>query len=157
MQRFWIAGLAAFLIGGMLWPTTVLAESQSPWTGSRSAMIAQLPTETAEAAEAAVAETPAATRDSSAIDAAVLFEQSCAGCHGGGGNIIRRGKNLKTKALKRYGMDSHGAIANIITNGKGTMSAYGEAAEFGAPTRLTAPEIDALADYVLAQAEADWK
>lgn len=94
---------------------------------------------------------------SSGIDAPVLFEQNCAGCHVGGGNIIRRGKNLKSKALKRYGMDSHGAIVNIITNGKGTMSAYGEEAEFGAPTRLNSDEIEALADYVLAQAANGWK
>jgi len=95
--------------------------------------------------------------NTAAPNASVLFEQNCAACHGGGGNIIRRGKNLKTKALKRYGMDSQAAIANIITNGKGIMSAYGEAAKNGAPTRLTEAEIDALADYVLAQAAADWK
>jgi len=99
----------------------------------------------------------AATPNTAAPNASVLFEQNCAACHGGGGNIVRRGKNLKVKALKRYGMDSQAAIANIITNGKGIMSAYGEAAEYGAPTRLTTAEIDALADYVLAQAALDWK
>lgn len=99
----------------------------------------------------------AASDDAGGIDASLLFEQNCAACHVGGGNIIRRGKNLKTKALKRYGMDSPEAIANIITNGKGIMSAYGEAAENGAPTRLTAPQIEALAYYVLAQAAVDWQ
>ncbi|NJN30770.1 MAG: cytochrome C6 [Synechococcales cyanobacterium RM1_1_8] len=80
--------------------------------------------------------------------AAQLFEQSCAGCHLNGSNIIRRGKNLKLKALKRYGMDSSGAIAQIITQGKGNMSAYGD--------RLAPEQITALADYVLARAQADW-
>ena len=154
MQRFWIVGLMAVLIGGLLWPTPVLAASLSPGAGGSTA-IAQLPTAASEAPGAEAKAT--ATADGSTIDAAALFEQTCAGCHSGGGNIIRRGKNLKAKALKRYGMDNHEAIANIITNGKGIMSAYGEAAENGAPTRLTAPEIEALADYVLAQAAVDWK
>ncbi len=127
MRRFWIVGIAAVLMTVLLWPATALAQAEP------------------------------ASLAASAIDAPALFEQNCAGCHVGGGNVIRRGKNLKAKALKRYGMDSPEAIANIITNGKGIMSAYGEAADNGAPTRLTAPEIDALADYVLAQAAVDWK
>ncbi len=127
MQRFWLVGIAAVLATILLFPATALAQT-------------------------APAASPA-----SAIDAALLFEQSCAACHVGGGNIVRRGKNLKTKALKRYGMDSQEAIANIITNGKGIMSAYGEDAKNGAPIRLTAPEIEALADYVLVQAAADWQ
>ncbi len=126
MRRFWIAGIAAVLTTILLFPATAVAQTA--------------PSSTAGAA----------------IDAPLLFEQNCAACHAGGGNIVRRGKNLKTKALKRYGMDSQEAIANIITNGKGIMSAYGEAAENGAPTRLTTPEIEALADYVLAQAAVDW-
>lgn len=104
----------------------------------------------------AQAATPA-LNSAAAIEAPLLFEQNCAACHAGGGNIVRRGKNLKAKALKRYGMDSQEAIAHIITHGKGIMSAYGEAAEYGAPTRLTVLEIEALADYVLAQAAADWQ
>jgi cytochrome c6 len=82
-------------------------------------------------------------------NSAVLFENTCAGCHINGGNIIRRGKNLKLKTLQKNGVDSEAAIAQIITHGKGIMSAYGE--------RLSAEEIEALSRYVLEQAKADWK
>ncbi|NBQ36890.1 MAG: cytochrome C6, partial [Synechococcus sp.] len=34
-----------------------------------------------------------------AADGAALFEAHCVGCHLNGGNIIRRGKTLKLKAL----------------------------------------------------------
>ena len=77
-----------------------------------------------------------------------LFEVHCVGCHSNGGNIIRRGKNLKAKALERYGYDDVASITDIITHGKGVMSAYRD--------RLTREEIQALAAYVLEQAEAGW-
>jgi cytochrome c6 len=82
-------------------------------------------------------------------DGAKIFEAQCAGCHINGGNIIRRGKNLKQKALKKYGMDSQEAIANIVTNGKGNMSAYKD--------RLTPEEIQAVSAYVLDRAETGWR
>ncbi|MFM7406478.1 MAG: cytochrome c6 PetJ [Cuspidothrix sp.] len=78
-----------------------------------------------------------------------IFSFHCAGCHINGENIIRRGKNLKKNALKKYGMDSLEAITNIITNGKNNMSAYKD--------RLTTEEIETVAAYVLEQAEKDWK
>lgn len=78
-----------------------------------------------------------------------LFEIHCAGCHPNGANIIRRGKNLKQKALNRYGYKSADKIAALITNGKGLMSAYGD--------RLSEAEIDKLANYVLEQAAVNWK
>lgn len=77
-----------------------------------------------------------------------LFEIHCAGCHLNGGNIIRRGKTLKLKALERSHMDSSEAIAQIITNGKANMSAYGD--------RLTSEQIQAVATYVLEQAKQGW-
>jgi cytochrome c6 len=77
-----------------------------------------------------------------------IFEANCAGCHINGGNIIRRGKNLKVKALKKYGMDSVEAIALIVANGKNNMSAYKD--------RLTEQQIQDVAAYVLEQAEKDW-
>ncbi|MGK7930407.1 MAG: c-type cytochrome [Microcystaceae cyanobacterium] len=86
---------------------------------------------------------------SETVYAAKIFETNCAGCHVNGGNIIRRGKTLKTKALKRYKMDSLDAVINIVTNGKGVMSAYSD--------RLTQTEIKAVSNYVLTQAENDWK
>lgn len=78
-----------------------------------------------------------------------IFSSNCAGCHVNGGNIIRRGKNLKTKALKRNHMDSVEAVASLVTNGKGIMPAYSD--------RLTEAEITAVSHYVLEQAANDWQ
>lgn len=80
---------------------------------------------------------------------AKIFQVQCAGCHPGGGNIIRRGKNLKQRALQRNGYDSADAIADIVTYGKNNMSAFGD--------RLTASEIEAVAAYVLEQAANHWR
>ena len=80
---------------------------------------------------------------------AEIFSFHCAGCHINGENIIRRGKNLKKNALKRYKMDSLAAITAIVTNGKNNMSAYKD--------WLTPEEIQEVATYVLEQAEKDWK
>ncbi len=80
---------------------------------------------------------------------AKIFDIHCAGCHINGGNIIRRGKTLKQKALKKYGMDSEEAIANIVANGKNNMSAYKD--------RLSAQQITDVSAYVLSQAETDWR
>jgi diguanylate cyclase (GGDEF)-like protein len=56
--------------------------------------------------------------------AAKIFEVNCAGCHPNGGNIIRRGKNLKQKALQKNKMDSIESIAELVTHGKNNMSAF---------------------------------
>jgi cytochrome c6 len=78
-----------------------------------------------------------------------LFSTHCSGCHINGSNIIRRGKNLKLKTLEKNGYATTAAIADIITHGKGNMSAYSD--------RLSAEEIEAIAAYVLDQAQHDWK
>jgi cytochrome c6 len=80
---------------------------------------------------------------------AQVFETNCAGCHINGGNIIRRGKNLKMKALKKNDLDSIEAIASIVTNGKNNMSAYKD--------RLSEQQIQDVAVYVLEQAENNWR
>lgn len=80
---------------------------------------------------------------------AQIFSVHCAGCHINGGNIIRRGKNLKKQALKKYGMDSIEAITNIVTNGKSNMSAYKD--------RLSEQQILDVSAYVLEQAEKNWR
>lgn len=80
---------------------------------------------------------------------AQIFEIHCAGCHSNGGNIVRRGKTLKKKALKKYGMDSLEAISSIVTNGKNNMSAYKD--------RLTTEQIQDVSAYVLEQAQKDWR
>ncbi|AFY34248.1 cytochrome c6 PetJ [Calothrix sp. PCC 7507] len=83
------------------------------------------------------------------VNGSQIFSVQCAGCHLNGGNIVRRGKTLKQKALKRYGMDSLEAITDIVTNGKSNMSAYKD--------RLNAQQIQDVAAYVLEQAEKDWR
>lgn len=80
---------------------------------------------------------------------AAVFEANCAGCHVKGGNIVRRGKNLKPKALHRNKVDTHEAVVSLVTNGKGIMSAYGD--------KLTAEQIADVSAYVLHRAETGWK
>jgi cytochrome c6 len=89
---------------------------------------------------------PALAEDTA--NGAKIFSVQCAGCHDNGGNIVRRGKTLKLKALKRNQMDSQDAIATLVTNGKNNMSAYKD--------RLTAQEIQDVAAYVLEQAKQGW-
>jgi cytochrome c6 len=62
---------------------------------------------------------------------------------------MRRGKNLKLKALQKNGVDSVEAIAQLVTQGKGLMSAYGD--------RLSAEEIAVVANYVTEQAKQNWQ
>ncbi|WP_017314687.1 cytochrome c6 PetJ [Mastigocladopsis repens] len=78
-----------------------------------------------------------------------IFSVQCAGCHINGSNIVRRGKNLKLKALKKYSMDSIEAISSIVANGKNNMSAYKD--------RLSEQEIQDVAAYVLEQAQKGWR
>ncbi|ACB00369.1 MULTISPECIES: c-type cytochrome [Cyanophyceae] len=80
---------------------------------------------------------------------AQIFEAHCAGCHLNGGNIVRRGKNLKKRAMAKNGYTSVEAIANLVTQGKGNMSAYGD--------KLSSEEIQAVSQYVLQQSQTDWK
>jgi cytochrome c6 len=91
---------------------------------------------------------PALAAEIDPIPGARIFHVHCAGCHPGGGNIIRRGKTLKQRALQRNGYDSVAAIASLVTHGKNNMSAFAD--------RLTASEIEAVSTYVLEQAAANW-
>lgn len=82
-------------------------------------------------------------------DVVTLFTNNCAGCHINGGNIVRRGKNLKMKALEKYDMNSIEAISQLVANGKNAMPAY--------QGRLTEQEILDVSAYVLEQAQKGWK
>lgn len=53
-----------------------------------------------------------------------LFAKTCAGCHLNGGNIVRRDRTLKLKALQRHGIDGPAAIARIAAEGIGRMDGY---------------------------------
>ena len=83
-----------------------------------------------------------------AADGAALFEAHCVGCHLNGGNIIRRGKNLKLATLQRQGLDSTDAIANIARNGIGQMSGYGDKLGEGGDQLVAA--------WILEQAQNAW-
>ena len=64
-----------------------------------------------------------------------IFEQNCVSCHGADGKLGASGaKNLALTKLE------HGAIIDIITNGKTPMAPYKEA--------LTAEQIEAVASYI---------
>ncbi|MBC1260893.1 cytochrome C6 [Synechococcus sp. BSF8S] len=77
-----------------------------------------------------------------------LFANHCAGCHVNGGNILRRSKTLRLRALERNGITGPEAIATIAAGGLGQMSGYGEALGLGGP--------EAVADWVWQQAQQNW-
>jgi len=53
----------------------------------------------------------------------------CSGCHVNGGNIIRRNKTLKMKALIKNGIDRPEEIARVAREGIGIMSGYDDILE----------------------------
>lgn len=77
-----------------------------------------------------------------------VFNNNCSACHAGGNNAIMPEKTLKKDALEENGMNSTSAIKNQVTNGKNAMPAFGG--------RLSAEEIDDVANYVLNQSEQGW-
>ena len=89
-----------------------------------------------------------ATPTQPSIASGALFTENCAACHANGGNIIRRGKNLKRRAMARNGYGEVSAIASIVTQGKGIMPSYAD--------KLSSEEIRAIAQYVHEQSESGW-
>lgn len=77
-----------------------------------------------------------------------IFQKNCAVCHAMGTNRIMANKTLKKDALARYNMDSKEAIVYQVTNGKRAMPAF--------RARLNSSQIEAVAEYVLSQAEKGW-
>jgi cytochrome c6 len=77
-----------------------------------------------------------------------VFSNTCSACHIGGTNVIVPKKTLTQEALEKYAMDSVDAIKQQVTQGKNAMPAFAD--------RLTPDQIDAVADYVLEQADAGW-
>ena len=80
---------------------------------------------------------------------AKVFSANCAACHQGGNNVVAANKNLKSAALKQYGMASTEAIVTQVTNGKGAMPSF--------KGRLKEEDVKAVAAYVLDQSAKDWK
>jgi mono/diheme cytochrome c family protein len=85
------------------------------------------------------ADTPADQNDqTTTINAADIFAQRCSGCHGadregGGGPALLPGVLTKDPS----------AYINTITNGSGSMPAWG--------SRLSAAEINALVEFILSK------
>ncbi|NBD31735.1 MAG: c-type cytochrome [Cyanobacteria bacterium] len=77
-----------------------------------------------------------------------IFQANCAVCHANGANRIVANKTLKKDALAQYNMDSKEAIVMQIKKGKSAMPAF-----LG---RLNESQIEAVAEYVLSQAETGW-
>ncbi len=72
-------------------------------------------------------------------DAAALYKQRCAMCHGASGQPTAMGKKMGSGDLAAAHLSEADAKA-IIANGKGKMPAYG--------SKLTGAQVDALAKYV---------
>ncbi|MDR9403975.1 MAG: c-type cytochrome [Halothece sp. Uz-M2-17] len=83
-----------------------------------------------------------------AANGAQIFQANCAVCHANGGNRIMANKTLKKDALAQYNMDSKEAIVNQVKQGKSAMPSF-----LG---RLNESQIEAVAEYVLSQAEKGW-
>ncbi|MFM7266326.1 MAG: c-type cytochrome [Cyanobium sp.] len=81
-------------------------------------------------------------------EGARLFDQTCAGCHPNGGNIIRRDRSLRESALRRQGIDGAAAVAHIAAAGIGRMDGYAAALGEGGAERV--------GTWVWQQALADW-
>ena len=67
-----------------------------------------------------------------------LFANTCAGCHLNGGNIVRRDRTLKLKALQRRGIDGPEAIARIAAEGIGRMDGYAKVLGADGPEKVGA-------------------
>jgi cytochrome c6 len=80
---------------------------------------------------------------------AKVFSANCAACHMNGNNVVSANKNLKSDALKQYGMDSAEAIITQVTNGKNAMPSF--------KGRLSDDQMKAVAAYVLNQSANGWK
>lgn len=85
-------------------------------------------------------------------NAATIFNNNCASCHIGGGNILISQKTLKKEALLKYlanyEQDPIQAIIYQVQNGKNAMPAFKD--------KLSAQEITDVAAYVAQQAEQGW-
>lgn len=78
-----------------------------------------------------------------------VFDDNCSGCHDGGENVIVEEKSLKKEALAENGFNGPEDIKKIVLSGKSIMPSFKES--------LSEEEIQALAAYVWAQSQKDWK
>ncbi|CAL1131236.1 unnamed protein product [Cladocopium goreaui] len=74
-----------------------------------------------------------------------VFQGNCTACHAGGNNSIVAEKKLKKDALVTYGKYDVGAIITQVTNGNGSMPAFGD--------KLGPDDIEDVANYVYNKAD----
>lgn len=77
-----------------------------------------------------------------------VFVANCSACHAGGNNVIMPEKTLRKEALGANNMNSVNAITYQVTNGKNAMPAFGG--------RLSEPDIEDVANFVLSKADGGW-
>lgn len=82
---------------------------------------------------------------------AEIFENNCAACHLGGGNILpfARSKTLKKGALEKANLYDKEAMLNYVANGKGAMPAYKD--------KLSEEALDEVTSFILERAAQNWK
>ena len=80
---------------------------------------------------------------------AKVFNEQCTTCHEGGNNSIESAKTLHLADLKTNGFKGPADIKQRVKEGKGIMPAFEE--------QLKPAEIEAVAAYVWAKAQKDWK
>mmetsp|Transcript_52280 Transcript_52280/g.104715 ORF Transcript_52280/g.104715 Transcript_52280/m.104715 type:complete len:169 (+) Transcript_52280:36-542(+) len=86
---------------------------------------------------------------------AELFYRRCIECHGGGMNSIVPEKSLMKEALQKYDRYNKEAIVKIATEGAGEMPKFLGMVVDGRP--YTPEELENAADFILQNAESDWK
>eukprot|EP00930_Biecheleria_cincta_P037083 TRINITY_DN2542_c0_g1_i5.p1 TRINITY_DN2542_c0_g1~~TRINITY_DN2542_c0_g1_i5.p1 ORF type:complete len:188 (-),score=40.66 TRINITY_DN2542_c0_g1_i5:314-805(-) len=74
-----------------------------------------------------------------------IFTGNCAACHAGGNNTVVTEKKLKKEALITYGKYDVGAIIKQVTNGNGSMPAFGD--------KLGPDDIEDVANWVYNKAD----
>lgn len=78
-----------------------------------------------------------------------IFTANCAACHAGGLNVIIPDKTLEKEVLETNKMNTVSAITYQVTNGKNAMPAFGG--------RLSDPDIQDVANFVLFRSEKGWE
>lgn len=117
-----ILGWLLLLLGLLHW----LFQPLPAW-GLSQASLSQASLSQASPSQAGLAQEPqvaALASPAQLAEGGRLFANTCAGCHLNGGNIVRRDRTLKLKALQRRGIDGPEAIARIAARGIGRMDGY---------------------------------
>ena len=111
--------------------------------------LAILPSATGQTKKGGASKGGAAKKGGANALGAKLFAENCATCHEGGNNSIEATKTLKSADLKANGFNSPADIQTRIKEGKAIMPPFED--------QLKPNQIQAIAAYVWAQSQKDWK